>query len=1117
MRATDLQELLRRIDPAAVLVSPQVLDKVLKEKFGLPAFPWSAPHPTSCVAPREMLFRYVEQDELDLPAGELLPDPVHLLIRPTRDELSQPTGTLLLKYWRLLFHARVHAVLEAAPLSDAECQQRLLEASGGDSTELRHILIHDRLLPAKADARATYVEFAATYLEYRLFAPALLRNIFPRVENLAHVDALLRRDVDGAALFAATRLTGAADPAVASRHLKDEANQYYWRLLAQAAESEKAGNLVGAMILYRKAARVAPSDRGESTREESVAALRRLLPRLQPALEIPDRDLPEWEAMLTILLDRADQGARPVEAALLRDMQTICVDNEQEIYALDLVEWALTAGHRPIRRPLPSQRLVRITHHLRRAAQRIPAARLSDADRTRLGRLFNGRLQRCEERLRERFRPILVTAFHDVGLRPRFAPEHAAFESMTEELLDLIVANGFFTFGELRDVIAHNHLKLPDLADPQDFIRGDPLLRLDRRLGNLLDGVYRPSEVYLRILERLTSLNFGTQLGRLLTLWLSAPLLGAFILGVLLEIVIDWFRPAVRGQVAVAVVAGGPAALVADDLAVPPAPLLPLGGRLTVVLVLAGFLAALIHHQRFREEIWRRLVWCWGPLRVVFIDWPVSLIRHPLVQRVVASWTFQLFFWYVLQPLVAVLLLWLLAPELLTTWGAVALAFGVLALALHTRLVYAAGRVVAQVIVDLAHLIRAGLLPGLFRFIMALFRQILHLLETILFTVDEWLRFRSGEQWPSLAMRAVLNLLWLPISYVGRFYLIVLIEPCLNPLKLPIASVATKIMLPFLPLFNHAMQEALFPITGALVAKVFSWITTFFLPDAFGFLVWELKENWSLYRANRRPHLHAALIGEHGETIVGLLHPGFHSGAIPKLYGKLRRAARRAAETGDFYETRYYQQRLDQIAQRLDRFVKNELIAPLRFAASWRGLQFNIQPTQLANQRIRFLINLADHTQALVLDLSDHAGWLTARIAERGWLSRISSEQRRALTTAMAQFYKLAGVHVVWELFQTGFPQAVEAIDWTESGVTLRQGPSTAHYTLDSFDDDLRPDLLDGPGLAAWPILSAQRVVFGRMPLPWETVLGNWESDQLGRGHPPLVLAGQPLELLGPS
>src|SRR5262249_3048588 len=77
--------------------------------------------------------------------------------------------------------------------------------------------------------------------------------------------------------------------------------------------------------------------------------------------------------------------------------------------------------------------------------------------------------------------------------------------------------------------LSRNQLKLPDLIEAQEFVRGDPLLRLDRRLATLLDGVYRPGEFYLRWLERFTALGFGTVNGRKLSRYFVFPFGGALL------------------------------------------------------------------------------------------------------------------------------------------------------------------------------------------------------------------------------------------------------------------------------------------------------------------------------------------------------------------------------------------------------------------------------------------------------------------------------------------------------------------------------------------------------------------------------------------------------------
>src|SRR5581483_11911388 len=64
----------------------------------------------------------------------------------------------------------------------------------------------------------------------------------------------------------------------------------------------------------------------------------------------------------------------------------------------------------------------------------------------------------------------------------------------------------------------------------KDYWRGDQILQVDRRLGELLDGVYRPGEVYLRASQSLSSLGFGTRTGRFLTRYAALPFGGAFLI-----------------------------------------------------------------------------------------------------------------------------------------------------------------------------------------------------------------------------------------------------------------------------------------------------------------------------------------------------------------------------------------------------------------------------------------------------------------------------------------------------------------------------------------------------------------------------------------------------------
>src|SRR5260370_7093631 len=118
---------------------------------------------------------------------------------------------------------------------------------------------------------------------------------------------------------------------------------------------------------------------------------------MQKASNLSPQEVDEWRKRLHALLDKADQGRGAVEGALLYDLQQVCLDYEHEIYSLDLVECLLSGGKRPIKRPLPGQRVVRGTPTLRGAVPRLTMARLPAQDRNHLTNLLTVPLRRSQE------------------------------------------------------------------------------------------------------------------------------------------------------------------------------------------------------------------------------------------------------------------------------------------------------------------------------------------------------------------------------------------------------------------------------------------------------------------------------------------------------------------------------------------------------------------------------------------------------------------------------------------------------------------------------------------------------------------------------------------------
>ena len=1084
MKLSDLQHELREADPAAILVSPRVLDRVIRQEHQLPNVLWRVPHRQCYVVDRHVLFRHVEQDELNLESDRLLPSTVLLLAQPSSEELTEDAGAVSLKYWRLLFHAKLHLALqnrcEEGKLPPAVVRDRVESLGVVAFAEIRRVLTEDDYLLPNADDRAVYIEFAAVFFEFRFFAASLLPAYFPALFDTEMVERVLGRDVDAAQLFQKSRLASAPDPVERRETSSDEAHAYFWKLAGSAERAAHEGNTVRAAILRTRAARVSPAAQTAETRLLAEADLQKLVARLQAALQLTDAQAAQWLKVLPQLLDKADQGTRPVEAALLFELQKVCLDHERDSFALDLIEWLLSAGKRPIKRPLPSQRVVRKVKHLRSAVQLLARARLSDADREQLGRLLQAALDGSEKALRDRFRPILTETFQDVGLAPASPPERVAFNKMIDELLDRIAEYGFLTFGDLRDAISRNQLKLPDLAEAYDFLQGDPLLRLDNRLGTLLDGVYRPAEAYLRWLEWFTAIGFGTGIGRVITRFLVLPFGGSFLF---VEAIV----------------------LLISSLHLPP---MLDTVRYGLIAVLGFFLLGLLHVPPFRQRCKEAVLYFGQLLHTIFIGWPARALRATGLQEFVRSWPFRVFTGYLIKPLIACALLHVWIPEAFASPLYALLTFLATNFVLNSRLGLATSEALVGMFLQFWELLRAGLLPGLIRFIVRLFKQITDMVEYLLFVVDEWLSFRSGDSQLSMAFRTVLRLLWFPVSYLARFYMVVLVEPMLNPIKLPISVLAAKIIYPlYFVTLTAWMADLLTPLLGGLVATAFAGTTIWLLPDAFGFLVWEMKENWRLYRANRSPDLRPVSVGPHGETIAQLLQPGFHSGTLPKLFARLRHAERDAAATGNWQGVRVCRQDLHRVERALQRLFDREVVELVEQSPHWKGQALAAGRVMLASNRISLeLVHPAYLAEPVWLDLEDQGHWLVAGFRAPGWLDRVTPEQRQVVTIAVAGFYKLAGVDLVREQVAANLPPEGIAYDITPSDLIVwlgGRGERAILYEWKSIDGLLDPRTEEGVPAPEWPVLDGRRLIFGRVALPWEQWVQTWKLDQSGQTSPP--------------
>jgi hypothetical protein len=1093
----ELDELKRAIDvtdPAAVLVAPRILRRVLQAEFNVPYLLVHVPHERCYAFDRQVVFRAVEQDELELEPDRLLPPTVILLARPSSEELlARGSDALLSRYWRLLFHAHVHLALQRrhqeGRLTLEDVRARIEQFGQTEFEEIRSVLHQENYLLLPQDDLSVYIEFAAVYLELRYFRTNLRSTYFPALHDFQTVDQLLAQDVDADTLFTKTRLPGAPDPVIRTDTSSDESQDYYWRLIRNAERAGREGDTVRAAIIRTKAARVAPVALTQHTRAQARADVQSLTRHMQEALQFNNEEADQWLQVLPSLLDKADQGRWPIEAKLLYDLQKVCLEHERKLYALDLVEWLMSAGKRPIKRPLTSLEIVRITKHLRSAAFRLTMARVSDEDRQRLAKLLQSALQSSEERLRERFRPILAAAFYDVGLVASGPPEQVSLNKMIEELLDRITEYGFFTFSDLRDTVSRNQFKLPDLADPHDFWQGDPLLRLDRRLAALLEGVYRQGEFYLRWLESCSSLFFGTRLGRFLTTNLVVPFGGALAL------------------------LGGTELCVHGELQLP----------WYAFLLLGFFLLGLIRLQTLRDVFSAAGTLLYRAVRFVGYVLPRRLWRLPWVQRFFSSWPVLLLYWYVLKPLAVTGALCLYWPQTFATLPMAGLTFLATDLFLNSRFGYAVSEAIVESLLVLYSWLRFDVLQGIYRVVNQFFKRITESVQYVLFQVDEWLRFRSNESQLTMAVRAVLGVLWFPVGYLVRVYFLMLIEPTINPLKLPLSILAAKFLV-LIPVYRQLvyvpgsdeqtfLNYQLAMHTGWALAFVLTYTiiipTLWLLGSGIACLLWEMQENWRLFRANRPSRLRPVVVGRYGETVLQLLKPGAHSGTIPRLYGQLRRAERGAYRTGNWRAARTYRQELREVAQSVRLFVEREFLAFLRQSKGWGNQPVSVGPVLLSCNRIRIeLAHAAFPQEPVWLAFEQRFGWLLGSLQEAGWLQRLTGVHAQIFTTALAGIYKIAGVDFVREQLAALLPAQVPGYEITADELIVwtghRNGQAIA-YDLGDGRDQLRPRRENGGPVDGAPVLNARRLFFSRVPLTWQEWAEFWHKDHNGEDHPHLL------------
>jgi hypothetical protein len=389
--------------------------------------------------------------------------------------------------------------------------------------------------------------------------------------------------------------------------------------------------------------------------------------------------------------------------------------------------------------------------------------------------------------------------------------------------------------------------------------------------------------------------------------------------------------------------------------------------------------------------------------------------------------------------------------------------------------------------------VRVRIFVALFEGIMDFFKRVMEWVERILYAVDEWLRFKTGESQATLVLKATLGLFWGAVAYLIRFCVTLLIEPQINPIKhFPVVTVSHKLILPWSKDLAGILAGPFGPVRGGTLAGAIIFGT----PGIFGFLVWELKENWRLYAANRSPTLRPSLIGSHGETVVRLLRPGFHSGTLPKAYAKLRKAHRRVDEHRLVSLARAHE-KLHHVEKEFANFLRRELVELIEASGSFDRGELAVGPVHVTANTIRWELAWNRYPDdPLRVTYAEQSGYLVAGIDAPGWLDMVGHDRRAICGEAMAGFYALSGVEIVREHLASALHRRYHSYDIADAGLLVWPEANFEAEIVYPFADTrtLSPRPARLAERYQLPRLDSDDIFFSRSPIRWPDWLAAWSG-----------------------
>jgi hypothetical protein len=273
-----------------------------------------------------------------------------------------------------------------------------------------------------------------------------------------------------------------------------------------------------------------------------------------------------------------------------------------------------------------------------------------------------------------------------------------------------------------------------------------------------------------------------------------------------------------------------------------------------------------------------------------------------------------------------------------------------------------------------------------------------------------------------------------------------------------------------------------------------------------------LRGNWRLYAVNRRRDLRPVIVGSHGETLIRLMKLGIHSGTLPRLYRKLRRAARRADPSRRVRDLMGYYAKLHHVELHVRHFFDREFLGFLAESPAFAGTTLEIGETDVGTNSLRVEIRAPQlGPEQLWLAFEEQSGHVIARVWRAGWLHYLNAAQIATIRGLLVGFYRVGGADLVREQIIACLGPQVRPYDVTEAGLVLlpRSGRScSVVYDLEQ-SPQIVPKVIGGSRTDAFASdaapVDSDSLVFGRTRTRWSDWVAAWSLEDAGRQFPLLL------------